>query len=130
MDLGSCDVSENTLALHSQKFPVLVLTVPTHISSTLSAIQERKSLEGKYISLIIITLSGCGPSCSYAFPISLICFSQIDSLPALYHPVAYKVCDELCLKQGFHDTEKWSRCYEIWPLPGNQVQRQEELISI
>lgn len=36
----------------------------------------------------------------HAHPVSLIYFSQMDSLPPLCGPVAYKVCDELCLKQG------------------------------
>lgn len=37
--------------------------------------------------------------CPYAYPVILAYFSQIDALPALCAPVAYKVCNDLCLKQ-------------------------------
>lgn len=44
--------------------------------------------------------------CSYAYPVILAYFSQIDALPALCAPVAYKVCNDLCLKQWSCDLEK------------------------
>lgn len=57
--------------------------------------------------MTVTALSGCGPSCySYAYPVILIYFSQMDALPALRGPVSYKVCDDLCLKQGSCDLEK------------------------
>lgn len=120
MDPGTSIFIKNALAKYSQKLPVSDNTCAFHpFYYSGMEIPGGKHLSDSNNPVRLWTqLFLRLPSYPYLF-------SPNDALPALCGPVAYKVCNDLCLKQGSCDWEK-ETVQVLWNLAfGNQCRDKE-----